>query len=415
MNTYQTGDGLLAFTHIEIPGAPINGTYNPGKGRIGLAWSTDMGSHFTYLGNIIVPHGDPVSTNVEGVPYIVKDGYFYVYYTDSCGAGNPSTAVARAPIADVLNAAKQGTTVPWAKYYQGAWNSPGIGGDCTLIGLDGVSHTDAAYSTYTDKYYIVMSWMNWNNADTYLKLYESSDGISWTYKKTIVDAPASAVREGYQYVTIIDQSGSDNAVVGQKFYVYSGKDPYTYPLVYRWLVDLNGTDAQASAQSSFTASTDYISASNAGGAWGYYYMTDTAVLPMKWAASPWDANTFVWTGGETYALIGKGWMHPGPNEDVLLVWTAPKSGTVNVTGRVAKGNTSCGDGVVASVSHGFTQQWQSKQPWKKEIAFNDSVGSPFALTESVSTGDTIYFTLNKGVGTNDCDATNFDPTITYIQ
>jgi hypothetical protein len=340
-----------------------------------------------------------------------------IYYKDVCSGGGDG--VARAKLSDVIAAAKAGHVTSWSKYYNGAWNSSGIGGQCSSMNIEyGIDHTDAAYSTYTGKYYLVLTHQNDGGADTWVRLYESTDGLNWTRAATIADQPASSVDIGYQYVTIVDASGSDNGVVGQKFYVYSAKDPVGFnntATVYRWLVDLNGTDSPSLTQSSFTASSDYTSSSDAAGAWSYFYNTGTALLPMKWEVAPWDANLFVWTGGETYALIGKGWMHPGASEDVLLIWTAPRSGTVNVNGKVAKGEISCGDGVVATVSHGLTQQWQSNVLWQKTIAFNDNIGSSFALTVPVSTGDTIYFTLNKGASTNDCDATNFDPTITYIQ
>jgi hypothetical protein len=67
-----------------------------------------------------------------GLPsYILKDGYFYVYYGDSHdlaadgriqnttvgGAGNPDqgVAVVRAPVADVVAAAKVGGVTQWWK------------------------------------------------------------------------------------------------------------------------------------------------------------------------------------------------------------------------------------------------------------------------------------------------------------
>jgi hypothetical protein len=238
VNTYQDPAGLLLFVHVESVGATAATT---GKGRIALAWSTNYAENCTYLGNVIAPYTDPnTDYNLEGVPYLVKDGYFYIYFKDLCG-----NAVARASVADVINAARSGTVTAWKKYYNGNWDSEGLGGNCSPITIeDGISHTDAAYSTYTGKYYMLMSRGNTNGEDTWIRMSESTDGIHWTAVKTIVDQHASAVTQGYQYVSIVDASGGiKNGTVGQKFYIYSAKDPYIPATVSveRWLVDLGGS------------------------------------------------------------------------------------------------------------------------------------------------------------------------------
>ena len=239
VNNYQDPAGLLLFIHVESVGAA---TATNGKGRIALAWSTNDAENCTYLGNVIAPYTDPnTDYNVEGVPYLVKDGYFYIYFKDLCG-----NAVARALVADVINAARRGTVTAWKKYYNGNWDSEGLGGNCSPITIeDGISHTDAAYSTYTGKYYMLMSRGNTNGEDTWIRMSESTDGIHWTTVKTIVDQHASAVTQGYQYVSIVDASGGiKNGTVGQKFYIYSAKDPYISATVSveRWLVDLGATN-----------------------------------------------------------------------------------------------------------------------------------------------------------------------------
>jgi hypothetical protein len=147
----------------------------------------------------------------------------------------------------VIAAAQNATTTPWEKYQNGSWNSPGLGGACNSISIqDGITHTDAAYSTFTGKYYFILTSQDWGGSDTWIKLYESVDGINWTFAKTIAEEPASALSGigGYQYVTIVDQSGSDNGVVGQKFYVYSGFiQAGDNDTLLRWLVDLSDSPA----------------------------------------------------------------------------------------------------------------------------------------------------------------------------
>jgi hypothetical protein len=241
---YQTdAGGILGFVHIEREPDDVAGH----KGRVGLAWSTDFGESFTYLGHIAIPDGDPEIYNVSGVPYFIKDGYFYAYYIDRCPPGRPSIAVIRAPVAEVIAAARKGKITPWKKYYNGGWTEPGIGGKCTqLMPTDeGTINSDAVYSSYTNKAYMLLSDTAANN-DKLLKLYESTDGISWTFAKTIVRSPASAVKQGYLYSWIVPSGAvsPENNITGRFFHVYAARDAAASSetlengVVLRWLVDL---------------------------------------------------------------------------------------------------------------------------------------------------------------------------------
>lgn len=240
VNTYQTSVGILAFVHVEN----AEGTRRPAKGdapstgksRIGLSWSSDGGESFQFLGHILIPFGDPEPSNIQGLPYIVINGYFYVYFQDTNGL-----AVARAPVLDVIEAAKMGKVSGWTKYggSEFGFSSSGLGGNSQRLGIDGISHSDAACSTYDDKCYMVLTRKNWLGEDTWIKLYETTDGVNWKFKRTIARETASTVKEGYQYVTIVNKSGSDNGVVGERFFIYSLKDNRSATRAcYRWEVDL---------------------------------------------------------------------------------------------------------------------------------------------------------------------------------
>jgi hypothetical protein len=218
MNTYQAPDGLLAFVHVENAGAS-GAAGQPGRGRIGLAWSTDNAETFTYLGPVIVPEGDPDSHNIQGIPYIVRNGYFMVYYHDTAGL-----AVARAKVADVLRAARRSQRSAWLKFSGSAFDSSGLGGPASRISPEGISHADAACSTYTGKCYLVLSMMNWGGQDTWIKLYESHDGTTWAFVKYIAWAPGSSAKTGYQYLTLVDASGTDNSSTGRRLFLYSFED-----------------------------------------------------------------------------------------------------------------------------------------------------------------------------------------------
>jgi len=238
VNNYQVSDKeILAFLHVEVP-TVVNGVYSTGKSKIGLAWSSDGGASFTYLGDILEYPGTTGEYNMQGAPYVIKDGYFYLYYHDLCSY--PATTVAREDVATVVNAARSGKVTAWNKYYNGGWNESGLGGQCSPVNImPGVDTTDATYSTYTGKYYLLLSQYSNSGSNTWIKLFESTDGINWTFIKDIVNEPPSTDTAGYQYVSIVNSDGNDNGVVGQSFYVYSAKNLYNNPTISRWLITLN--------------------------------------------------------------------------------------------------------------------------------------------------------------------------------
>ena len=218
-----------------------------GKGRVGLAWSGDFGETFKYLGYIAVPRNDPDRVNVSGIAYFIKNGYFYAYYIDRCGdEEQPATAVIRAPVADVVAAARNGEVTVWRKYYGGDWKQPGLGGLCTPIfpTREGIVNSDAAYSTYTKKAYLLLSL---NTSEDYqLNLYESKDGITWTFVKSIASTPVGVLKKGYSYSWIVNAEPLtlEKNVVGRRFFIYADRDAAAGPefldrgVVLRWLVDL---------------------------------------------------------------------------------------------------------------------------------------------------------------------------------
>lgn len=220
LNTYQVPDGVLAFIHVENAdrsGGPGDG----GKSRVALGWSRDGGSTFQYLGPIIIPFQDPKTHNIQGVPYVVRDGYFHIYFHDTTGL-----TVARAPVSEVLAAAREGRTSEWMKYAgaSAGFTSPGLGGRSAHIGVDGISHSDAACSDFTRKCYLVLTKLNADGSGTWVRLYESSDAVRWSFVRAVVDERNARKRGGYQYATIVDASGADNSQVGRRFFVYATKD-----------------------------------------------------------------------------------------------------------------------------------------------------------------------------------------------
>lgn len=235
VNTYTNAKDVLAFVHVE--NAENSSRYGgPGKSRIGLAWSANGGDSFVFLGYVISPYNDSMPFNIQGAPYIIKDGYFYVYFHDTSGL-----TIARAPFEEVIFAAKSGKVSPWYKYNgREDFTSNALGGPSKRIGVDGISHADAACSSYNNKCYLVLTRMNWKNQDTWVRLFESGDGINWTYKTTIAQEKAGDVKHGYQYATIVNIDGGDNSAVGNRFYIYCNKDHQdSSHSILRWTVELD--------------------------------------------------------------------------------------------------------------------------------------------------------------------------------
>ena len=103
---------IFLFYHAEIH----RGTYKNFYSVLGLAIQTDeQGLKFKDLGPIFTANvsGEQAKGIIEvcGAPYIIKDGYFYVYARDAMADGNPresNLSVARAQMAEVIRAGLDG-------------------------------------------------------------------------------------------------------------------------------------------------------------------------------------------------------------------------------------------------------------------------------------------------------------------
>lgn len=122
------------------------------------------------------------------------------------------------------------------------------------------------------------------------------------------------------------------------------------------------------------------------------------------AGSEWYGTTY-WTGSETWARVGKNWMHPGNACDVARVFVAPADGRVAVSGTVKKLHLD-GDGVRVSVRHNAAEMWSA------DLDGRDAVGKEGKLALQVKKGDTLRFIVNRRGGYA-CDTTGWDPTVTY--
>ncbi len=284
VNLYQAPDGLLAFIHIEALKDDDHWA-----GRVGLAWSRDNGNSFTYLGHIIQmdmtksvePDSNDVS-NVQGVPYLVKPEnpnlpisasnpeYFYIYYMER-GHGY-KVGVARAKVQDVLNSARNGTTTEWKKYYNRKFESKGLGGEATPTNLNGVTHTDAAFSTVTKKGYLILTMPS--NLDgrntTRVELHESDNMVDWKLKSVIASDRTKRDsnnrildKPGYQYATIINPNGLEQGTIADSMKLLvihnydkpEGEDAYR---AYLWNINVNSSQNPICPNYQFWDTGDFI-------------------------------------------------------------------------------------------------------------------------------------------------------------
>jgi len=268
-NIYKISEEeILMFNHLEYR---YHGQWNV---RHGLSYSKDSGKSFHWIGNILGPAGECGKTltgkcqcsNMGLANYIIKDGFFQVYYQDQVlpdkqgPAGNSEqVAVARAKVADVVAAAKQLKTTPWFKYHSGKWTEPGIGGDFTPVDLraQGYMHGDAIYIKPLNQYAIIMqSGDKGDDSKDWAKklgLSFSADGLSWSEWQWVhelsPDSQVTSHDEETRYPSLMSY-GDDNEVADETFaVVFNYRDGKKAPIA--------GGDSQLNAFN-VTVSTNTI-------------------------------------------------------------------------------------------------------------------------------------------------------------
>lgn len=124
------------------------------------------------------------------------------------------------------------------------------------------------------------------------------------------------------------------------------------------------------------------------------------------------------TGNDQYVrLNGTGYgHHPGASDDVVLKWTAPERGCINIKGNiiaVAYSSTNT-DGVNLTI----TKNNDTESPIAQvNVSFDNDFqngGKNVDQNVIVDAGDEIYFRIDHDVN-NSADGFNFDPVITYVK
>jgi hypothetical protein len=214
---------------------------------VGLAVSHDDGATFEDLGPIVTPHTTPDTPGwtgaleVGGAPFAIEDGWFHVYFRDVVPEPDHfrvlDLAVARAPVAEVVQAGLAGRSVAWTKWGQEGWTEPGLGGrPADLFGF--APHPnwfDTTYLVDHDVHLLVAShgggldWSYWWSV--------SRDGLHWTPPRTLLDEPAGA-ETLYVSLSSPDRRSQRN-VVGDVVHLYRTRSTLAEDgITHRWNGDV---------------------------------------------------------------------------------------------------------------------------------------------------------------------------------
>lgn len=223
MSAYQYDDGMLVgFCHREL----INRT-DPAFGNnffIGLAVSHDGGNRWKYIGDIVsnVLNGGSLMANMGGVPLLVKDGYFHVYFNDADRDMATRISAARMKI-DETKACLLEERLPQVFKYTGSgiWKTDPMkcAGASILpdVGFEPDAHSKGVYCKALDRYLLTMQ----TNGYGRLILFISKDCVNFDTHIILDEAEEGKWMQPYSFFVSTDGDCSDDMnVVGSEFYIY---------------------------------------------------------------------------------------------------------------------------------------------------------------------------------------------------
>lgn len=223
MSAYQYPDGMLAgFCHREL----LHNT-DPAFGNcffIGLAVSYDGGKSWKYLGDIAsnALNGGAIKANMGGVPLLVKDGCFHIYFNDYDAAGLHRITAARMEIEETRACLQEGKLPRVLKYTgSGIWKTDAM--KCTGasilpdVGFRLDAHSKGVYCKALDRYLLTMQ----TNAEARLILFFSKDCEHFDEYIILDVAEEGLQMQPYSFFMSTDGDCSDDMnVVGREFYIY---------------------------------------------------------------------------------------------------------------------------------------------------------------------------------------------------
>ena len=122
---------------------------------------------------------------IGGGGCVVVDDHLHIYFNESDrSAYLLGASVARAPLAAVFAAAAEGRAAPFAKYHEGSWSEPGLGGRSTAVvpsTLGSVIWPDVVRLVDTQEYLMVFELHDLQPAVpmSALMVATSPDGLRW--------------------------------------------------------------------------------------------------------------------------------------------------------------------------------------------------------------------------------------------
>ena len=205
MSVHRVGDTgeLIGFYHAEDHWYPLNSEHIAWK-SCGVTYSYDNGVTWTQ-GEQIISSDEPKPDDPEWggagdncVVWDWKNGRWAGFFQQS----TLRTAVSEDP---------NGYVGTWFKYFEGAFEEPGIGGHSTpLEGLPGGANPSVHWNTHLQKW--VMVYHGWGPKDVLITA--SEDLINWEPARTVA---SSTVGGNAWYPTII---GEDDKVAGESARIY---------------------------------------------------------------------------------------------------------------------------------------------------------------------------------------------------
>lgn len=159
----------------------------------------------------------------------------------------------------------------------------------------------------------------------------------------------------------------------------------------------------------YNASTDFSPVQGTRRWYYKYWQAGIGTSLMSW--NPDGSNH--WRGSGSYDAIWNGsgniYIHPD-NSQPILVWNAPKSGTVKITGLVRKNDIGGGDGVNVSIWKNNMMVWPSSS-WQT-VVYNNTTGFWHDINVPVTFGDELSFRVDQRSNSG-WDTTYWNPEIAY--
>ncbi len=162
------------------------------------------------------------------------------------------------------------------------------------------------------------------------------------------------------------------------------------------------------------------------GGWSYfYYGTDPfRRLPVyseqrqAWVVDPERYPAYATSIDAEGGVPGGSFWDPSSSgtQSVVRRWESSYSGTIRITGKLAKRDTACGNGIrgrIVQDEDGVFDN-ESANLWSRIVDFDDDEGFEFDVVTTVRSGTHIDFVLNASRANAACDSTSFSARIVTV-